>query len=188
MNNQKLIIYDFPELFKILNELKNHFNFEIINTSIEQFSKIKLDTLSSYLIISKNELPNIKNQFIFENLPIRIFTLIENLNIKFLKQKFSEQSKIDIGIYKVDLNSKEIKFTNKSVKLTEKEMNIITFLSKSKTPIKINELQSQVWGHHSQLETHTVETHIYRLRKKILLTFGDNNFIKSHKSGYQIKK
>ena len=80
MNNQNLIIYDFPELFKILDELKNHFNFEIINTSIEQFSKIKLDTLSSYLIISKNELPNIKNQFIFENLPIRIFTLIENLN------------------------------------------------------------------------------------------------------------
>ena len=84
------------------------------------------------------------------------------------------------------MNSKEIKFKNKKVKLTEKEMNIIIFLSTSKIPITINELQLQVWGHHIQLETHTVETHVYRLRKKILKVFDDNNFIISLKNGYQI--
>ena len=188
MNNQKLIIYDFPELFKVLDELKNFLNFEIISTTKKEFSKIQLNISSSHLVMSKNEIPNIKNQFIFNKYPIRLTKLIENLNINFLKQKFSEQSEINIGAYKINMNSKEIKFKNNKFKLTEKEMNIIIFLSTSKIPKTINELQSQVWGHHIQLETHTVETHIYRLRKKILEVFNDSNFILSHKNGYQIIK
>ena len=56
--------------------------------------------------------------------------------------------------------------TNNRLKLTEKEINSIIYLSKSKKPVKIQELQSNVWGYQSQLETHIVETHIYRLRKK----------------------
>ena len=188
MNNQKLIIYDFPGLFKVLDELKNFLNFEIISTTKEEFSKIQLNIINSHLVVSKNEIPNIKNQFIFNEYPITIIKLIENLNINFLKKKFSEQSEIHIGDYKINMNSKEIKCKNKKVKLTEKEVNIIIFLSTSKTPITINELQSKVWGHHIQLETHTVETHIYRLRKKILEVFNDNDFILSHKNGYQIIK
>ena len=186
MNNQKLIIYDFPELFKVLDELKNTLNFDIISTTKEEFSKDQLNIVGSYLVVCKNEIPNIKNQFIFNKYPITLIKLIENLNINFLKQKFSEQSEINIGVYKIDMNSKEIKFKNNKFKLTEKEMNIIIFLSTSKTPKTINELQSQVWGHHIQLETHTVETHIYRLRKKILKVFDDNNFIIRLKSGYHI--
>ena len=186
MNNQKLIIYDFPELFKVFDELKDYLNFEIISTTKEEFSKIQLNIINSYLVVSKNEIPNIKNQFIFNEYPVTITKLIENLNINFLKQKFSEQSEIHIGDYKINMNSKEIKFKNNKFKLTEKEMNIIIFLSTSKTPKTINELQSQVWGHHIQLETHTVETHIYRLRKKILKVFDDNNFIIRLKSGYHI--
>ena len=60
------------------------------------------------------------------------------------------------------------------------------YLSKYKKPVNIEELQSKVWGYQSELETHTVETHIYRLRKKILKVFNDENFIISKKSGYQI--
>ena len=161
MNNQKLIIYDFPELFKVFDELKDYLNFEIISTTKEEFSKIQLNIISSHLVVSKNEIPNIKNQFIFNEYPITITKLIENININFLKQKFSEQSEIHIGDYKINMNSKEI---------------------------TINELQSKVWGHHIQLETHTVETHIYRLRKKILEVFNDNDFILSHKNGYRIIK
>ena len=59
-------------------------------------------------------------------------------------------------------------------------------MSKSKKETKIDELQSKVWGYNSELETHTVETHIYRLRKKILKNFNDKNFIISNKNGYQI--
>ena len=76
---------------------------------------------------------------------------------------------------------------NIKLKLTEKEINTITYLSKSDKPVSINELQKKVWSYQSNMETHTVETHIYRLRKKILNTFNDNKFIISEKSGYQIK-
>ena len=74
-----------------------------------------------------------------------------------------------------------------NLKLTEKEINIIKFLSKSNKPVSVNELQNKVWSYQSDIETHTVETHIYRLRKKILKTFNDNKFIISKKNGYQIK-
>ena len=73
------------------------------------------------------------------------------------------------------------------IKLTEKEINTITYLSKSKQPVSIHELQEKVWSYQSDIETHTVETHIYRLRKKILNTFNDNEFIISKKNGYKIK-
>ena len=76
---------------------------------------------------------------------------------------------------------------NNRLKLTEKEINTITYLSKSNHPVSINELQEMVWSYQSDLETHTVETHIYRLRKKILNKFNDNEFIISEKNGYQIK-
>ena len=76
---------------------------------------------------------------------------------------------------------------NIKLKLTEKEINTITYLSKSIKPVSINELQEKVWSYQSDIETHTVETHIYRLRKKILNTFNDNEFIISKKNGYQIK-
>ena len=76
---------------------------------------------------------------------------------------------------------------NIKLKLTEKEINTITYLSKSEKPVNIDELQEKVWSYHSDIETHTVETHIYRLRKKILDTFNDKNFIISEKNGYQIK-
>ena len=76
---------------------------------------------------------------------------------------------------------------NTKLKLTEKEINTIIYLSKSKNPVSVDELQEKVWSYQSDIETHTVETHIYRLRKKILKTFNDNNFIVSKKNGYQIK-
>ena len=66
-------------------------------------------------------------------------------------------------------------------------MNTIIYLLKSNKPINIDELQKKVWSYQPDIETHTVETHIYRLRKKILNTFDDNEFILSKKDGYQIK-
>ena len=76
---------------------------------------------------------------------------------------------------------------NVSLDLTEMEANVILFIQKSNKPIKIKDLQKNVWHQVTELETHTVETHIYRLRKKILKAFNDNNFIISEKNGYQIK-
>ena len=86
----------------------------------------------------------------------------------------------------MDLNSRELILKDKVLKLTEKESSIIIYLNKNNDVVDITQLQSEVWGHHSKLETHTVETHIYRLRKKVFKTFEDNNFIISKKNGYQI--
>ena len=120
-------------------------------------------------------------------MPIKIFKLIEKLNVQFLKLQFNEQSDISINDYIVNLNSREISLKNIKLKLTEKEVNIIIYLSNTKTPVSIDELQKEVWGYQSDIETHTVETHIYRLRKKIFKIFNDASFLISKKNGYQIK-
>ena len=113
--------------------------------------------------------------------------MIEKLNVEFLKLQFNEQSQVIISNYTIDINSRKMFSNNVSLKLTEKEVNTIIYLSKTNKPISINELQSKVWDYHSDIETHTVETHIYRLRKKISKNFLDDNFIISKNNGYQIK-
>ena len=113
--------------------------------------------------------------------------MIEKLNVEFLKHQFVEQSQFIINDYVIDINAREISSKNVKLKLTEKEVNTIIYLSKENKPISINELQSKVWDYHSDIETHTVETHIYRLRKKISKIFLDDNFIISKNNGYQIK-
>ena len=187
MNKQNLIIYDFNELFSILNEIKKDLNFNLINVSRQEFSALNLLQLNSYLVVSKKQILKIQNQVIFSNLPLKISKIIETINVNFLKIKFNQQSDIDLGNYKLNLNSRKIFDEDKELSLTEKETDIIIFLKNSKKPISINELQTHVWGHSSKLDTHTVETHIYRLRKKISNKFNDNDFIISTKLGYNIK-
>tara|TARA_B100001123_G_C14811935_1_gene828686 strand:- start:132 stop:695 length:564 start_codon:yes stop_codon:yes gene_type:complete len=187
MNNQTLIIYDFQVLFDIFNEIKTNLNFNLINISKKDHSKLELEKIDNYLIISNKKIKNLENQFILDNFPLKISKLIETINIIFLKRKFNEQSEINLGSYKLNLNSRKIFNNNKNLNLTEKEANIIMYLKNSNKPVTIAQLQYKVWGHNSKLETHTVETHIYRLRKKIIGKFGDNNFIKSSKLGYNIK-
>ena len=184
MNNQTLVIYDFKILYEILSELENHINFSLLYT--KKLVDINFITLNDYLIIS-NKKQNIENQIIIDPLPIDINKLVELININFLKKKYNQQSEIDIGIYKLNLNSRKIFNEKKSLNLTEREANIVIFLYNSKKPVKISKLQTEVWGHNSKLETHTVETHIYRLRKKINNIFSDENFIKSSKAGYIIQ-
>ena len=187
MNLKKLIIYDFKELFKILYEIKNELKYEIIEISAENPLNISLNKKNDHLVIVKKLVKNLNNQILVTSLPIKLSKLIEKLNIEFLKRNFHKQSELKIQKYKLDINSRELILKDKKIKLTEKESNIILYISNSTKPISIEDLQLNVWGYHSDLETHTVETHVYRLRKKILSTFDDNNFINSKKDGYQIK-
>ena len=126
------------------------------------------------------------NQFILNKLPIKISKLSEKINVEFLKQKFSDQSKININNYLINLNSREMLSKDKKLKLTEKEVNTIIYLSQVNKPTSIEELQMNVWGYRSDIETHTVETHIYRLRKKMKQTFKDQHFIKTDQEGYSV--
>ena len=184
MNNQNLVIYDFKILYEILREINNYINFKLI--SVDKVSDLNLKDQNDYLLISNKKIKNVENQLTLNNFQIDIIKLIESINVKFLKKKYSQQSDIDIGDYKLNLNSRKIFNGTKSLNLTEREANIVVYLNNSKKPVKISKLQTEVWGHDSKLETHTVETHIYRLRKKINYIFEDNNFIKSSKSGYVI--
>jgi hypothetical protein len=187
MDKQNLIIFKFNSFFNIMKELEENLNFKIFNASNEKILNMTKDNLKNYLIITSKKINHTNNQFILDKTPIQLSKLIEKFNIQFLKVNFLEKSELSIGKYKVDLNSREIIFKKNKLKLTEKETNIIIFLSKSNNAVGVDQLQSQVWQYHSGLETHTVETHIYRLRKKFLNTFNDDNFILSRKNGYQIK-
>jgi len=184
---QNLIIYKFNSLYHILEELDLDLNFKIIFLDNVESLNITLKELNNYLILSNKKYPNIRNQFIIDNKPINIFKLIEKINIEFLKLQFNSQSEVKVNNYIIDLNSREMLTNNTKLKLTEKEINTIVYLSKSNKPVSINELQEKVWSYQSDIETHTVETHIYRLRKKILSNFNDDEFIVSKKNGYQIK-
>ena len=187
MNNQNLIIYNFISLYKILEELDLDLNFNIIIAdNIDSFNE-KVKGLKNYLIISNKKYLDAANQIILDKSPINIFKLVEKINIEFLKLQFNNQSEVKVKNYTIDLNSRELLSKNTKLKLTEKEINTLTYLSKSSKPVSIDELQEKVWSYQSDIETHTVETHIYRLRKKILKTFNDNEFIISQRNGYQIK-
>ena len=187
MSIQNLIIYKFIPLFDILEELSLDLNFKISLIEDENFLNQEIKNYNNYLVVSKKKYPNVINQFVLENKPIKILKLIEKINIEFLKIKFNSQSHVNVKKYTIDLNSREMLFQDIKLKLTEKEINTIKYLSNSNQPVDIDELQKMVWNYQSDIETHTVETHIYRLRKKILNTFNDNEFIVSKKNGYQIK-
>ncbi|MDC3187564.1 winged helix-turn-helix domain-containing protein [Candidatus Pelagibacter sp.] len=187
MNNQNLLIYQYPYLSEIMCELEDYLNLKIIEISNQKNLLDQIKLIPNHLILTKKQIPKTKNYLIINDKPIKISILIEKINIQLLKQKFNDQSEIIINSYKINLNSREIFQGDKKLKLTEKEIQTLIYLSNSKKPITSEELQSKVWRYQKDLETHTVETHIYRLRKKFLNFFNDNNFIISNKNGYKIK-
>ena len=187
MKTQNLIIYKFIKLYQILEELGLDLNFNILFADNKSSLNEKVNKLSNYLIISSEKYSDIGNHFVLNEKPMNISKLMEKINIEFIKIQFNSQSEVKVNNYIIDLNSREIIMSNKKLKLTEKEINTIIYLSKSNKAVSVGELQDKVWSYQSDIETHTVETHIYRLRKKILNSFKDDKFIISEKDGYQIK-
>ena len=186
MNHQNLIIYNFPIIYEILSEVEDHLNFKLININQEEFINFEEKDYKNFIFLTKKKDSDISNQFVLNDLPIKLIDLVENLNVMFLKINYQGQSNQIIKNYTIDLNSKKFFKEDKSLKLTEKEIGTILYLAKHQKPVSIKELQIKVWDHKSTLETHTVETHIHRLRKKIKEKFNDANFIISSKKGYFI--
>ena len=185
MNSRILIIYEYQILYQVFNEISESLNFEIIQSNEKDLKEFNFDQKNNYLIISEKKIEGVKNSLILDNLPIKFEKLIEIINIKFLKNKFLDQSHIKIGEYNLDLNSRKISFGNKILNLTERETNLIIFI-KDKKNVTVKELQKKVWDYSPDLDTHTVETHIYRLRKKMKETFGNESFILNTSNGYSI--
>ena len=186
MNLKKIIVYQDNVLFSILNEIKENFNFEVLKANKKELDNHINAYQNDFILVSKFKVGNFQNQLTLNNKPIKIDKLIEQINLKFLKEKFNSQSDFSVGSYKLNLNSREMIKDKKSIDLTEREINLIIFLKKISKPVKIDKIQKEVWEYGADLETHTVETHIYRLRKKIKEKFNDENFIVSSKKGYSL--
>ena len=181
MNFKKIIIYQHKTLFEILDEIKENFSINVFEADKENLDRFKKDLKSDYLIITNSENDEFEDKLIINNFPLKIDKLMELINLKFLKKNFNYRSDVSVGPYKLNFNSREIIKNKIAIDLTEREIDLILFLKNKSSAVKIEELQKKVWEYGSELETHTVETHIYRLRKKIKETFNDDNFILSTK-------
>ena len=195
--NQSVIIINIKPLYEILNEINNYFSYKLAHLNAKEFDENfnkedkKFDnsifiTTSEYVhTLEKNGIK--KEKVLLINIsPESIYKLIDRINVCLIQNKYDFQSNIKLKNYNLDINSKTIEYKNKKLKLTEKEIEIILFLNKNNLPKKVIDLQKNVWGYSRDIETHTVETHVYRLRKKISDTFKDDNFILSDDNGYSL--
>ena len=199
MHSQKLHILNIPELDKIIIEIKDYFNYEVnyFKEKKDLIKKIEEDNKfleNSIILVDQRDFSSLKNKINEKQIhsiakfPIKISNLVDQLNARLIQQNYSIQSNININKYTLDINSRILKKSNNELKLTEREIDTIIFLKKENKPVKVDTLQKKVWKYGENLETHTVETHIYRLRKKIKDTFEDNLFIQSKKDGYIINE
>ena len=197
MHSQKLHILNIPELNKIIIEIKDYLNYEILYFNEKKDLMKKIDgnkkfIENSIILVNQKDFSLLKSKInekqihCIKKFPIKISNLIDQLNARLIQQNYSAQSNIIINKYMLDINSRVLKKSNNELKLTEREIDTIIFLKNENKPAKVDILQKKVWKYNENLETHTVETHIYRLRKKIKDTFHDDNFIQSKKDGYII--
>tara|TARA_B110000967_G_C18737396_1_gene485851 strand:+ start:62 stop:649 length:588 start_codon:yes stop_codon:yes gene_type:complete len=195
MIKQNVYIINYNLLYEILYEIKEILSFNIIKFENEDsfINNFDLDIKSSLIISKFSNKLSINNKIIeplllnISEFPLPLNKLLELINIKLMKLRFNYQSKIKIKGYQLNLNSKFFVKNNLSLKLTEKEIEIILYLNQTRMVHDVEDLQKNIWGYSMDIETHTVETHIYRLRKKIFKIFGDESFIITEKNGYQIK-
>ena len=195
MIKQNIYIINYNSLYEILDEIKENLSFQIIKCENEEYFNNTNDIdIKNSLFISKNnkkllfnKILNKKNFFNLGKNPLPLINLVELINIQLIKLRFDYQSKININGYEVNLNSKFFSKDDLNLRLTEKEIEIILYLDNTKKKNSVSDLKKNIWGYSLDMETHTVETHIYRLRKKISNKFNDENFILSDENGYFIE-
>ena len=212
MTNLTISIFGSKIFLEIINEIKLFSKFKIqyyenLNLCVRDAEKhnslvvffIRKKDISYFI---KNKINNFPSILITESsIPKGTFSnkLIEQLNMPFTilefkkkvislaaKNEFKKNSFIQLDNYIIDKNERKIKKNDVELQLSEKEINFLILFSKSKEPISRNLVLKNVWNYSPESETHTVETHIHRLRKKILEKFGDSNFIKNNNKGYYI--
>ena len=120
------------------------------------------------------------------NIPFSVLDLEKKIVSLLARYKFRKSSLINLYGYTMDKNERKIKKNNLVLQLTEKEINFLILFSQNDQPISRNFILKNVWNYSPKSDTHTVETHIHRLRKKFLKKFEDSNFIKNNDKGYYI--
>ena len=190
-----------------LKELKEHLNFKMTfadtkldNKSIKNYDVLICDENSSrnrkfeemikifdkikiYASCSKKKMDHF-HETIF--LPIGISELNQIIENLVIKKNFSSNSSIVIKNYILNKNEKKLVKDEHYVLLTEKEIQLLELFLSNTIPISKKKILQEVWKYSESADTHTVETHIYRLRKKINSKFFDNNFILNNKAGYTL--
>jgi hypothetical protein len=211
MNNLQLAIIKNKNFYDLVNELDFDCRFfEENNFFLENKSNIKFTVR---IIFPENLSLKYNNKFFMENvptlfllkdkvflvnnnlkplsfhvvldMPIDLFFLKEIVSILKMKYIFFEKSKVLINNYELDSNQRILSKNNKVIKLTEKELSLILALNK-KNGVNKSELLKSIWNYSSKVETHTFETNLYRLRKKIEKKFNDKNFIYEKSSFYYL--
>ena len=212
MNNLTISIFKNQTFLNILNEIKLISEFKFINSDDINFCIKEAKKYSRIVIVFKNSLSNeIYQEIVKAKLPLLAINnskknnskykneLIEEINMPFkildfqkkiislqAKYEFNKTSLINLGSYTIDRNERKIKKDNLELKLTEKEIDFLILFTTNNKPVNRDFVLKKVWKYSSKTDTHTIETHIHRLRKKILQKFNDKNFIKNDNSGYYI--
>ncbi len=172
-NFNKNLINQFDAVILHKESLENKQSKDIINT----FNSIKIlasDKIDNNIYDTVLQLPTTINE---------INSIVES---SVAKKVFNSNSSIKIKKYLLDKNEKTLIKNNVSITLTEKEIELLELFLNEKKPISKKKILSLVWNYSSNADTHTVETHIYRLRKKINKNFFDDNFILNNKNGYYL--
>ena len=162
--------------------------FFVKKKDINYFSEKKIYNFPSILITESSVPKSIFSSELREQLsmPFTILEFEKKIISLVAKNEFKKNSLIQLVDYTIDKNARKIMKNNLELKLSEKEINFLILFSKNREPISRNLVLKKVWNYSPESETHTVETHIHRLRKKILEKFGDSNFIKNNNKGYYI--
>ena len=196
-----VLILGSPSFVSTLNELKGFLKFNpIFRNSNKDFEVIlfhndiltnkkdkELIDRSNSIKICLGSKKDMKDKF-DANLELptslkQINAIIENTSAK---KKFNKNSSIEVKDYLLDKNEKKLSKSKHFIILTEKEIQLIELFLDNKYPISKDKILSSIWNYSSEADTHTVETHIYRLRKKIAEKFMDEKFILNNKDGYSL--
>ena len=207
MDNLSISIFSNKIFFEIIKEIKLFSKFKIkhyddfdlcVKDAVKEnqivvffnnsFAKSKLRNFPSIAITPSSKAKNNSNEILHEHIkmPFKIIDFKRKIVSLAAKSKFKENSLINLESNIIDKNERKIKKNDLELQLSEKEINFLILFSKTKKPISKNFVLENVWKYSVESETHTVETHIHRLRKKISKKFGDSNFIKNNDKGYFI--
>ena len=188
-SNYKIAYYDDLDLCIRDAKANNHLVLFFATQANKIFFKeIQSNNIPTILIVKPTYAKNLPIDEMTEklNMPFRILELKKTITVLAAKYEFKKNSLIQLSDYTIDKNERKIKKDKLELQLSEKEIDFLILFSKRKEPISKNLVLKKVWNYSSETETHTVETHVHRLRKKILEKFGDNNFIKNNNKGYYI--
>ena len=212
MNNLTISIFENQTFLNTLNEIRLLSEFKFINSNDISLCIKEAKKYSRIIIVFKNSISNkIYQEIVKAKLPLLAINsskktnsiskneLVEEINIPFkildfqkkiislqAKYEFNKASVINLGSYTINRNERKIKKDNLELKLTEKEIDFLILFTTNDKPIDRDFVLKKVWKYSSKTDTHTIETHIHRLRKKILQKFNDKNFIKNDNNGYYI--